>query len=245
MKYTTPEKYKQMYTNDFLKEFRRQLYRMHENYSLELFADEGIPINTSTMGWYAAFGKACLLTNNEELLDYYDTLGWEDSDVFDDDLVNLMVDKKILLDEIDKYAIKNNIIKNTSDSLYCCKCGQMFMKKDMLKLDKEYEWYKSDKYIPYACKKCLKINPIIHSISEKLANKYGSFTKFLSKELNLDEKDVYICSKCGRYYTKDMGKLKDGFICEYCGDKAENEQFAATNYFKSTYDEIKNRRNKR
>ena len=97
MKYTTPEKYKQMYTNDFLKEFRRQLYRMHENYSLELFADEGIPINTSTMGWYAAFGKACLLTNNEELLDYYDTLGWEDSDVFDDDLVNLMVDKKILL----------------------------------------------------------------------------------------------------------------------------------------------------
>ena len=88
-----------MCTDNFLKEFRRQLYRMHEHYSLDLFADEGIPINTSTTGWYASFGKACLLTNNEKLLDYYDKLGWEDSDIFDDELANMMVDKKILLDE--------------------------------------------------------------------------------------------------------------------------------------------------
>lgn len=237
MRYTIPEKYKTMCTDNFLKEFRRQLYRMHEHYSLDLFADEGIPINTSTTGWYASFGKACLLTNNEKLLDYYDKLGWEDSDIFDDELANMMVDKKILLDEIDKYAIKNNIIQNTSDSLYCCKCGQMFVKKDMLKLDEEY--YKSDNYIPYACKKCLKINPTIHSISEKLANKYGSFTKFLSKELNFDEKDIYTCSKCGKYYTKDMGKLRDEFLCEYCNDK-----LTATNYFTKTYKEVKKRKNK-
>lgn len=242
MRYTIPEKYKTMCTDNFLKEFRRQLYRMHEHYSLDLFADEGIPINTSTTGWYASFGKACLLTNNEKLLDYYDKLGWEDSDIFDDELANMMVDKKILLDEIDKYAIKNNIIQNTSDSLYCCKCGQMFVKKDMLILppeDEEYEWYKSDNYIPYACKKCLKINPTIQSISEKLANKYGSFTNFLSKELNLDEKDIYTCSKCGKYYTKDMGKLRDEFLCEYCNDK-----LTSTNYFTKTYKEVRERKNK-
>ena len=237
MRYTIPEKYKTMCTDNFLKEFRRQLYRMHEHYSLDLFADEGIPINTSTTGWYASFGKACLLTNNEKLLDYYDKLGWEDSDIFDDELANMMVDKKILLDEIDKYAIKNNIIQNASDCLYCCKCGQMFVKKDMLKLDEEY--YKSDNYIPYACKKCLKINPTIHSISEKLANKYGSFTKFLSKELNLDEKDIYTCSKCGKYYTKDIGKLRDEFLCEYCNDK-----LTSTNYFTKTYKEVRERKNK-
>lgn len=237
MRYTIPEKYKTMCTDNFLKEFRRQLYRMHKHYSLDLFADEGIPINTSTTGWYASFGKACLLTNNEKLLDYYDKLGWEDSDIFDDELANMMVDKKILLDEIDKYAIKNNIIQNASDSLYCCKCGQMFVKKDMLKLDEEY--YKSDNYIPYACKKCLKINPTIHSISEKLANKYGSFTKFLSKELNLDERDIYTCSKCGKYYTKDMGKLRDEFLCEYCNDK-----LTSTNYFTKTYKEVRERKNK-
>ena len=239
MRYTMPEKYKSMCTDNFLKEFRKQLYRMHEHYSLDLFADEGIPINTSTTGWYASFGKACLLTNNEELLDYYDKLEWEDSDIFDDELANMMVDRKIILDEIDKYAIKNNIIKDTSDSLYCCKCGQMFMKKDMLKLpqdDEEYEWYKSDNYIPYACKKCLKINPI-HSIREKLANKYGSFTKFLSKELNLDEKDICTCSICGRYYTKNMGILKDEFICEYCNDK-----LISTNYFTKTYKEVRERK---
>lgn len=247
MRYTIPEKYKTMCTDNFLKEFRRQLYRMHEHYSLDLFADEGIPINTSTTGWYASFGKACLLTNNEKLLDYYDKLGWEDSDIFDDELTNMMVDKKILLDEIDKYAIKNNIIQNTSDSLYCCKCGQMFVKKDMLILppeDEEYEWYKSDNYIPYACKKCLKINPTIQSISEKLANKYGSFTNFLSKELNLDEKDVCRCSKCGGYYTKDMGILEDNFICDYCNDQSGNDEFASTNYFTKTYKEVKERKNK-
>ena len=54
--YTMPEDIKNLITDDFLKEFRNQLFRIHEYYSLDVFAEEGIPINTSTAGWYAAFG---------------------------------------------------------------------------------------------------------------------------------------------------------------------------------------------
>ena len=47
IEYTMPENIKDLITYDFLKEFRNQLFRIHEHYSLDTFADFGIPMNTS------------------------------------------------------------------------------------------------------------------------------------------------------------------------------------------------------
>ena len=62
IEYTIPDNIKKLATDDFLKEFRNQLFRIHKHYSLNTFADEGLSENTSTFGWYAAFYKACRLT---------------------------------------------------------------------------------------------------------------------------------------------------------------------------------------
>ena len=119
VEYFIPEKYKKMCTKDFLEEFRNQLIRIDQYYSLDTFADEGIPINTSTCGWAVALFKACINTNKEELWNYWRTLPWYDSDIFDGELADLLIENNIILDDIDKYAIKYNIttpIKHQVDS---------------------------------------------------------------------------------------------------------------------------------
>ena len=128
--YTIPENIKNLITDDFLKEFRNQLFRIHEYYSLETFAEEGIPLNTSTGGWYVAFGKACLLTHKEELLDYWRTLQWYDSDIFDGELADMLVDKGFILGNLDK-VIEEQLGIKPEDLRYCNDCGKLYS-KDMV-----------------------------------------------------------------------------------------------------------------
>ena len=47
IEYTMPEHIRNLVTDDFLKEFRNQLFRIHDYYSLDLYADHGIPMNTT------------------------------------------------------------------------------------------------------------------------------------------------------------------------------------------------------
>lgn len=128
--YTIPEPIKKLITDEFLKEFRNQLFRIHEYYHLGLFADEGIPMNTSTSGWFAAFGKACLLTNNEQLLDYWRTLPWYDSDIFDGELAEMLVERGFILDDLSK-VIEEQLGIKESELRVCNDCGKIYA-KDMV-----------------------------------------------------------------------------------------------------------------
>lgn len=128
--YTIPEPIKKLITDEFLKEFRNQLFRIHEYYHLGLFADEGIPMNTSTGGWFAAFGKACLLTNNEQLLDYWRTLPWYNSDIFDGELAEMLVERGFILDDLSK-VIEEQLGIKESELRVCNDCGKIYA-KDMV-----------------------------------------------------------------------------------------------------------------
>lgn len=128
--YTMPEPIKKLVTDEFLKEFRNQLFRIHEYYHLGLFADEGIPINTSTSGWFAAFGKACLLTNNEQLLDYWRILPWYDSDIFDGELAEMLVERGFILDDLSK-VIEEQLGIKENELRVCNDCGKLYA-KDMV-----------------------------------------------------------------------------------------------------------------
>ena len=140
MKYKIPEHIMTLITYDFLKEFRNQLFRIHEHYSLDTFADFGIPTNTSTGGWYAAFGKACLLTHKEELFDYWRSLAWYDSDIFDEELAEMMVEKKLILD--DSYKIIGQQLNIDPNEIVCCNdCGKFYTKDMVVKIDNEDEDY--------------------------------------------------------------------------------------------------------
>lgn len=150
--YTMPEPIKRLVTAEFLKEFRNQLFRMHDYYSLDSFADEGIPINTSTTGWFAAFGKACLLTNNEQLLDYWRTLPWYDSDIFDGELADMLVERGFILDDKAK-VISRMLGINEDDIVTCCKCGRAYTKDMVSVVEKDDEYYEED-WIQYKCFHC-------------------------------------------------------------------------------------------
>lgn len=150
--YTMPEPIKRLVTAEFLKEFRNQLFRMHNYYSLDSFADEGIPMNTSTSGWFAAFGKACLLTNNEQLLDYWRTLPWYDSDIFDGELAEMLVERGFILD--DKAKVISRMLGIDEDNIVtCCKCGRAYTKDMVSVIGKDDEYYDDD-WTQYKCLHC-------------------------------------------------------------------------------------------
>lgn len=153
IEYTIPENIRNLITDDFLKEFRNQLFRIHEHYSLDTFADFGIPMNTSTAGWYAAFGKACLLTNKEELFNYWRTLPWYDSDIFDCELAEMLVDNKLILEDSNK-VLGELLNINPDDIVYCSYCGKLYTKDMVVEVESEYSDYHDEYYTEYKCLFC-------------------------------------------------------------------------------------------
>ena len=152
VEYSIPENIKALITDDFLREVRNQLFRIHEHYGLDTFADEGIPMNTSTAGWYAALGKACLITNNLELFDYWRKLEWYDSDIFDGELADMLVDKKLILPSIDDIIYEKLGIK--SDDLVCCdECGKLYTKDMVIDMGADSEFTQSS-FSQYLCSHC-------------------------------------------------------------------------------------------
>ena len=138
IEYTIPKDIKNLITDDFLKEFRNQLFRINEYYSLETFAEEGIPMNTSTSGWFTAFGKACLLTHKEALLDYWRTLPWYDSDLFDDELANMLIERGFILSDLSK-IIEEQLGIKSEDLRVCNDCGKLYSKDMVVKIIDENE----------------------------------------------------------------------------------------------------------
>lgn len=149
VEYTIPQPIRNLITDEFLKEFRNQLFRIHEHYSLDTFADFGIPTNTSTGGWFAAFGKACLLTNNEQLLDYWRTLPWYDSDIFDGELAEMLVERGFILGDLIEVIEKQLGVKE-EDVVMCDECGKLYIKDMVVKIEDEDEQCCT----PYRCLYC-------------------------------------------------------------------------------------------
>lgn len=152
VEYTMPEHIKSLITDDFLKEFRNQLFRIHDHYSLDLYADYGIPMNTSTAGWFAAFGKACLMTHEEEILDYWRTLPCYDSDIFDGELADMLVERKFILDDSSK-VIGQLLNIDPDDIVVCCDCGKIYTKDMVSVLTEDDEDYEED-WTQYRCFYC-------------------------------------------------------------------------------------------
>lgn len=148
VEYTIPKDIKNLITDDFLKELRNQLFRIN-SYSLENFAEEGIPMNTSTGGWYAAFGKACLLTHKEVLLDYWRTLSWYDSDVFDDELAEMLIERGFILGDLSK-VIEEQLNIKQEDLRVCNDCGKLYSKDMVVEITDENDIFMSN----YRCLCC-------------------------------------------------------------------------------------------
>lgn len=150
IEYNIPESIKELITYNFLKEFRNQLIRIHHYCSIASFAENGIPMNTGTSGWVTAFGKACIITNNKELYNYWRTLPWYDSDIFDSNLAEMLIEKHLILGDLSK-VIEQQLGIKEDELRGCCDCGKLYTPDMVIELsEKEAE----DEISMYRCLYC-------------------------------------------------------------------------------------------
>lgn len=79
------------FTGEFLDIFANKLIQVFWAEDKHLKFDE-LPWLTGTVGWHKAFSKTCEDLNMTEILEYYEGLGWYDSDIFDDEICRLLRD---------------------------------------------------------------------------------------------------------------------------------------------------------
>lgn len=126
--YTIPVRIKEMMTYGFLKEFRNQLFTMFD-FSLDTYADiiQGVE---STAGWANALQDACCNTDKEFIWNYWNDLEWYDSDMFDSELCDMLIEKHLILPTLDD-ILKNYLNVKPEDFRVCDYCGRAFT-KDMV-----------------------------------------------------------------------------------------------------------------
>ena len=133
VEYHMPENIKKLVTDEFLKEFRDQLFRIHGYYKLDAFAEYSVPVNTGTGGYSAAFFKACMLTGSEELYNYSRTLPWYDADLFDGEITDMLIDRHFILGYfID--IIEQQLGITYEDIVTCCDCNRLCTKDMVVEL---------------------------------------------------------------------------------------------------------------
>ena len=139
--YTIPEKINNLLTVDFLKEFRKELFKINK-YDLSNFAEFSVLMNSGTSGWVTAFGVACINTNKLELYKYVKSLDWQDFDICVDDITGMLLDNKLILGELSK-VIEQQLNIPEHDQYHCSMCYGVFT-IDMVKL-------KDEDYICFRC----------------------------------------------------------------------------------------------
>lgn len=139
--YTIPEEINTLLTLDFLKEFRKELFRIN-NYNLSNFAEFGVLMNSGTSGWTTALGNACINTNNLELYKYVKSLDWDDFDICADIITNKLLENNLILGSISK-VIEQQLNIPELGQYRCSMCYGIFT-IDMIRT------YHSD----YMCFKC-------------------------------------------------------------------------------------------
>ena len=148
--YQIPDNIKKLITYDFLKEFRAQLFRINKGYSLDTFAEYGIPVNTSAGGWTAAFFNACSNTNNFKLFDYWNKLEWYDSDIFDGELADMLIEKHLILGNLADVITRQLGIKD-EDIVICDECGGWFTRDMVIEIPEDDEDYR---FSTFRCLHC-------------------------------------------------------------------------------------------
>jgi len=139
--YTIPEEINTLLTLDFLKEFRKELFRIN-NYDLSNFAESGVLMNSWTSGWTTAFGIACVTTNNLELYKYIQSLDWQDFDICVDEITYKLLENNLILGQLSK-VIEEQLNIPENEQYYCFECYGIFT-KDMVRL-------KDENYICFKC----------------------------------------------------------------------------------------------
>lgn len=216
IEYTMPKEFKGMITYDFCKQFLKELHLIF-GISLQNFDYDSVSLMEGTSGWNVSFSNVCKQQKKDELYKYYCFLPWYESDIFDSELTQILVENKLLLpfSEIDEISRQLKI--DINDITCCGTCGRYFTAAsgDVIEID-EFE---------HVCKECLK--------KEKVKPLNYDIFKAIKFYLNYDKNDYFICKKCGKIHSNNH---KGEQYCLYC----EQELVPNTNvnkYYRESLEE--------
>ena len=212
--YSIPEKISEKLDEEFCRLFVKELH-MINGFSLEEFNYDSVAYIEGTGGWYEALATTCRLTNKPEVLIYYNSRPWYDSDCFDSCLCDLIEKYKLILpgDEIAEFARQNGIPED--DIGYCNECYSYFNKKDLEATDDE----------EYICKAC-NGHGEAHSLDINRE-------KAINDILGINNNEYFICENCGKiHYNFNKGNK----YCLYCEIQNESENPNANNHYRESID---------
>lgn len=215
-----------MIDKQFLEQFRNELLRIFKDWSIDSFEDDGIPMNTNTIGWNAAFSNTCIVLHKESIYSYYRGLTWYDADAFDGIIADMMVEQKVILDFMEKYIEKYLGIK--VDSIKgCCDCKKYYLPEEVILLP---DCESKELFSRYRCKHCQekKDKKILNTkeYNDDIFSKLKPFIKdILINELGINKEVIVECKNCHKLFLKNIGiETKEGFLCHYCNDHNHSEE---------------------
>ena len=129
--YSIPEEWLKEIDLKFLTAFRDELFKMKYITLNGCYLDT-LAYAESSMGHHVAFKLACIKSNKLDLYKYSKTLPWYDSDIFDSKLSELLIENKLIMGGCFEDIISEKLGIDSSEILQCMKCGNYFLKKDMI-----------------------------------------------------------------------------------------------------------------
>ena len=94
--YRMPEGIKREFTKGMMSCFLEELIDIFDRIpNTPTYYDDIVYIE-STAGWYEAFKKMCISYGLEDILSYYDHLEWYDSDMFDGEISDLLLEYRLI-----------------------------------------------------------------------------------------------------------------------------------------------------
>lgn len=127
--YRIPKALKKKINKNFI---RQMMYELHMIFGLNLdtpYLEYSALTNSGTGGWYESFANTCRKTNNKELLEYYNSLPWYESDLFDDEVEQLFIKYKFIINGDMSDVIVEKTCFSKDEIAGCYTCGHWFPKE--------------------------------------------------------------------------------------------------------------------
>ena len=94
--YRMPEEIRREFTREMMSCFLEKLVDIFDYMPSKPTYYDYIVYVESNAGWYEAFKKMCISYGLEDILSYYDHLEWYDSDMFDGELSDLLLEYELI-----------------------------------------------------------------------------------------------------------------------------------------------------
>lgn len=212
IEYTIPTHIRSIITPVFTAQFLKELHIIFgvgvEDTDLDYFAYQG-----GTSGWAVAFATTCRKLGLDELYKYYANLEWFDSDIFDGELEDILIEHKLILGGTlcEEIARQNEI---NADFVQCCdKCGKCYHVDNMVRneIDLEIEG-DNEPYVELICKSC--------SNSSNVTPLPFDINRIIVEVFKKSSADFFVCERCGKtHYNAHRGEKR----CLHCEQMEESD----------------------